>query len=83
MISELDKDVLLLFGKNLKARRLAKKLTYRQMALRCNVDYGDIQKIESGKVNITILTLIELARALELPPKDLLDIAELELTANH
>lgn len=83
MISELDKDVLLLFGKNLKALRLAKKLTYRQMALRCNVDYGDIQKIESGKVNITILTLIELAKALELPPKDLLDITGLELTANH
>ena len=83
MISELDKDVLLLFGKNLKALRLAKKLTYRQMALRCNIDYGDIQKIESGKVNITILTLIELAKALELPPKDLLDITGLDLTANH
>jgi transcriptional regulator with XRE-family HTH domain len=73
MISDLDKEVLMLFGKHLKSLRLAKKLTYRKMALNCNIDYGDIQKIESGKVNITILTLRELANALEVEPMLLLD----------
>jgi transcriptional regulator with XRE-family HTH domain len=43
------------------------------MALRCNIDYGDIQRFEIGKINVTLLTLIELAKALEIPPKDLLD----------
>lgn len=83
MIRDLDKEALILFGKHLKKLRLAKKLTYRKMALLCNIDYGDIQKIESGKVNITILTLRELAKALQLPPKDLLDLQGIELTDNH
>ncbi|EHQ25571.1 helix-turn-helix domain-containing protein [Mucilaginibacter paludis] len=73
MISDLDKKVLILFGKHHKSLRKERKLTYRQMAQRCNIDYGDIQKIESGKINITMLTLIELAKGLNLPPKDLLD----------
>lgn len=73
MIRDLDKVVLKLLGKHLKALRKAKKLTYRKVAQQCNVDYSDIQKIENGKKNITVLTLIELAKGLELPPKDLLD----------
>ena len=73
MISDLDKEILILFGKHLKSLRLAKNLTYRQVALNCNIDYGDIQKIESGKVNITILTLRELAKGLNLPPQTLIE----------
>ena len=76
MVSDLDKEVLMQFGKHLKALRLAKHLTFRKMALRCNIDYGDIQRFEIGKINITLLTLIELAKALEIPPKDLLDFFE-------
>lgn len=73
MISDFDKEILILFGKHIKSLRLAKKLTYRQMALNCNIDYGDIQKIESGKVNITLLTLRELAIGLDLPANTLLE----------
>ena len=51
----------------------SKQLTFRKMVLRCNIDYGDIQRFEIGKINVTLLTLIELAKALEIPPKDLLD----------
>jgi transcriptional regulator with XRE-family HTH domain len=73
MVSETDKEVLIQFGKHLKTLRQAKHLTFRKMALRCNIDFGDIQKFESGKINITLLTLIELAKALEVEPKELLD----------
>lgn len=73
MISDLDKEVLKLFGDHLKSLKLAKMLTYRKMSLNCNIDYGDIQKISNGKINITILTLIELANALDVEPKLLLE----------
>lgn len=73
MISDLDKEVLVLLGKHLKSIRQAKKLTYRKMAQLCNIDYGDIQKIESGKINITFLTLRELAKALGQDPYTLID----------
>jgi transcriptional regulator with XRE-family HTH domain len=46
------------------------------MALRCNIDHGDIKKFEGGKINVTLLTLIELAKALEAEPKELLNFFE-------
>ncbi|MEO6521015.1 MAG: helix-turn-helix transcriptional regulator [Mucilaginibacter sp.] len=73
MIKGSDKITLKQLGDRLKTLRLAKKLTFRKMALRCNVDFSDIQKIESGKVNITVITLIELAKALEVEPMELLN----------
>lgn len=76
MISELDKDVLIKIGRHLRSLRKAKKLTYRKLAQLCNIDYGDLQRIESGKINITVITLIELAKGLDLPPKELLDIQD-------
>ncbi|EHQ30932.1 helix-turn-helix domain-containing protein [Mucilaginibacter paludis] len=76
MIRDSDKITLKQLGGRIKVLRLAKKLTFRKMALRCNVDFSDIQKIESGKVNITVITLIELAKALEVEPMELLNFNE-------
>jgi transcriptional regulator with XRE-family HTH domain len=73
MVSDSDKGILLQFGKRLKALRQSKKLTLRKMAQLCNIEYADIQRYETGKVNITLLSLAELAKALEVEPKDLLD----------
>ena len=73
MINEADKNILVRFGKHLKTLRQAQKLTFRKMGTRCNIDYSDIQKFESGKINITLLTIIELAKALDVEPKELLN----------
>lgn len=43
------------------------------MALLCNIEYADIQRYETGKINITLLSLAELAKALEIELKDILD----------
>lgn len=43
-----------------------------KMALLCNVDYADIQRYESGMVNATLLTILQLAKALEVEPDELL-----------
>lgn len=48
------------------------------MALLCNIEYPDIQRYETGKQNITLLSLPELAKALEVEPKELLDFKRLE-----
>ena len=67
-------DPLKLFGDNVKKLREAKGLSLRNMATRCRIDHSDIGKIEKGEKNITILTIIELAKALEAHPKKLFDI---------
>lgn len=61
------------FGAHLKELRLQKKLSYRKMALKCKVDHSDIQKYEKGNTNLTLLTLLELAKGLGVEPKELLD----------
>lgn len=61
------------FGENLKKIRKKKSLSLRVLSASCSIDYSDISKIEKGKVNITILTLTELAMGLDIHPKKLLD----------
>ena len=61
------------FGQNLKAIREDKGMSQRNLAATCTIDHSDISKIEKGERNITILTILELANALEVKPKKLLD----------
>jgi transcriptional regulator with XRE-family HTH domain len=71
-----SEEYLLKFGEHLKSLRLARGLSLRKLAALCNIDHSDIAKMEKGGVNITILTIRQLAHALELHPKKLLDIEE-------
>ena len=61
------------FGENLKKIREAVGISQRELASLCVVDHSHISKIERGEKNITILTVLELANALEVKPKKLLD----------
>ncbi len=75
MAKAADSDFLIQFGKQLEKLRKKKDLSYRKLAQNCNIDYSNISKIEKGteKANITMLTLLELAKGLEIHPKKLLD----------
>lgn len=75
MSKVLSSEFLIRFGKQIEKLRKRKKLSYRKLAQNCNIDYSDISKIEKGKekANITLLTLLELAKGLEVQPKKLLD----------
>ena len=75
MVQKESSDYLIEFGKNLKKFRTKKKLSLRKLAAACNVDHSDIGKIEKGEINITLLTLLELAKGLEIHPKKLMDFA--------
>ena len=61
------------FGLHLKNLREDRNLSLRDLAARCNLDHSKIGKIENGKTNLQLSTIIELARGLNLSPKDLLD----------
>ena len=66
-------DYLKIMGANIKRLRCEKGFSLRQMAAGCNVDHSDIAKIEKGWVNITILTLLELAKGLDVHPRLIID----------
>lgn len=64
---------LVLFGEQLQKIRKEKKLSYRELAQRCNIDYSDISKIEKGQIKIQLPTIYELSIGLNVHPKDLFD----------
>lgn len=63
----------ILFGKRLESLRTQQDLSYRAVAARCDVDSSDISKIEKGKVDIQLKTILELAKGLNRHPKELFD----------
>lgn len=60
-------------GQKLKELKSQSNLSYRKLAQRCNLDHADIKKYEKG-VDLRFLTIIELAKAYGVDPKEILDI---------
>jgi transcriptional regulator with XRE-family HTH domain len=52
-------------GNRIKILREAKNMSQQDLADLCNFDKGDMSKIESGKANPTIKTLLKISLALE------------------
>lgn len=61
------------FAENVARIRANKGLSLRQVAERCKLDHSKVSRIESAQVNVTLLTIIELAEGLGVQPKQLLD----------
>lgn len=72
MAKHIDKEAIIKFGENLRRLREKRNLSLREVALNCNIDNGQISNIEQGKVNITLNTLLELAKGLRVEPAELL-----------
>jgi transcriptional regulator with XRE-family HTH domain len=73
-MKEKDKRRLDKLAAHLAKLREAKGLSQRALSARCEVDFGKISKIENGKANLVVTTLIEIAEGLGVHPRDLLDI---------
>ncbi|MFD2586044.1 helix-turn-helix domain-containing protein [Croceitalea marina] len=73
MKERLKREILVLFGKRLKELRKQRNLSLRMLEKECEIDNSYISKIEHGKTNISFHTIIELAGALKLHPKELFD----------
>lgn len=65
-------DIRVVVGLNLKRYRLASGISQAEVSLRMGVDRAYVSLIERGRQNVTITTLNELARALEVRSCDLL-----------
>ncbi|MFD2826497.1 helix-turn-helix domain-containing protein [Leeuwenhoekiella polynyae] len=68
-----DQTYLLKFGENVLKRRTELKLSYRQLAQKCDLDFSAISKIEKGQKSLEFQTIIELAKGLDIHPRELFD----------
>lgn len=69
-------NALILLGEHLRKIRKAKSLRLNDLASRCKLDKAKLSRIENGKINITILTLVDLSTALEMPLKEMMAFSE-------
>jgi transcriptional regulator with XRE-family HTH domain len=60
------------FGERLKNIRNEKKLSLRALADIAEMDFGNINEIENGKINPSLTTIVLLAAALGVEPYTLL-----------
>ena len=60
-------------GVHIRQLRENKNMSQQDLAHDCNIPKSQIGRIERAKVNTTIRTLIKIANALDIEPKELLD----------
>ncbi|MBL7738330.1 MAG: helix-turn-helix transcriptional regulator [Chitinophagaceae bacterium] len=51
-------------GARIKELRIKKGITQHELAIRCDFEKASMSRIESGKTNITVLTLRKISNAL-------------------
>jgi transcriptional regulator with XRE-family HTH domain len=60
-------------GIHIRRLREIKNLSQQNLADICNIPKTTIGRIERAEVSVTIKTIIKIANALEIEPKDILD----------
>ncbi len=66
-----ENDELIQFGLNLRRLRKEKMLTMEGLANLADIELSQIYRIETGKINPKLLTILLIARALEVEPEEL------------
>jgi transcriptional regulator with XRE-family HTH domain len=73
VINNRDETVLKQFGEHLRHIRISKKLSQQKLELLAGISKNQVGNIERGEVNITLITAIALAKALDIALKDFYD----------
>jgi transcriptional regulator with XRE-family HTH domain len=68
-----DEKILAAFGKNLQRLRKKNNFTQEELAYNSGISLSQIARIETGKINPTVCTLIIIAKTLKIKASDLMD----------
>jgi transcriptional regulator with XRE-family HTH domain len=69
----IDSEYLIRLGKNIERHRITAGMSQSGLAMKCDMDRQRMHKIEKGTVNVSILTLRKIAKAIGVSPKELID----------
>lgn len=61
-----NQETLNKFGDKLKTLRITKGLTLEQLAFEADIELSQVHRVEKGKINPTLTTLIALAKGLSI-----------------
>ena len=60
-------DFLKQLGVAIAKYRLQQKLSQTEVAYRCEIERGNLTRIEKGKSNVTVETLLKISEAINIP----------------
>ena len=69
------KPELVRIGKNIRKIRDEKNISQQDLAAACNFEKSNMSRIEAGRTNMTIKTLLKICEALQVKLSDLVDEA--------
>lgn len=58
-------------GQNIRRIRESKNLSQQELADRCNFEKSNMSRIEAGRTNLTLNTLLTISNVLSVPIKDI------------
>ena len=58
-------ELLVRLGENIRAARLKKGLSLQEVAAGCRIQKANLSRIESGKTNVSVLTLKKISDCLQ------------------
>ncbi len=70
-MKEVDSKILKSIGAKIREIRLLKNMTQKELAFTLDIEISQITRIETGKINTSILNLIKISKALEIDIKEL------------
>ena len=74
-MATISKEELFVYvGKKIKLLREAKGLSQQDLAALCNFEKSNLSRLEAGRTNPTIATLLKVSQALEIQLSDLLPV---------
>ncbi|MFC4687956.1 helix-turn-helix domain-containing protein [Epilithonimonas pallida] len=76
---DITADLTVHLGKRIMEVRKHKNFSQEKLGLLTGIDKADISKYESGKINLTLKTLLRFAVALQVHPKELFNF-EFDIT---
>jgi len=71
------------FGKHIKELRKKCDMTQNELAEKCISDVSKISKVECGKYDFKISSLLILAKGLDVPAEDLLSFKDVNMLKNN
>lgn len=72
-----NEKLLMMLGKNVVKHRKSQGLSQNQLAFEAGMPIPQINRLERGKLNITVSTLDAIAQTLDLDIKDLFDFSDI------
>ena len=58
-------------GQNIRRIRESKNLSQQELADRCNFEKSNMSRIEAGRTNLTLKTILTISNVLSVPIKDI------------